>query len=353
MEESSTRRSDAISTLIGWCILLTSAGFVPVIFAGLKLAHARPEAAGALAWMGLPSVLLSLFGGILLVTHRRVGAYFVYLATILTSFGAMNVPFIPFANRLLDIGPYKADALLALNYLLVGVLAWDHWRSFEESEPKQARTGRGLIVGLVAISLVCAAYMRSRVEHLDGQAPQLAVLPYIGMLAAPLDSATPVAYRGVYTKGQEGLTMVFSGRTTEANLQVFAAAHNLRTVGADAAERFLTQPKQWKLDEQRFPRSFAAEDLRFIGRLNNYPKLVCQIAFSKADGRFTAHVIGVLRPAANEAQSMASVNKRLGASRRSSTWVSANATLARRLGAFLPSTPRSFSALRSLPPLWR
>lgn len=295
MEESSSGRSDAISHFIGWCVLITSVGILPIIFAGAKLAQIRPEAAGMLAWLGLPTVVLSIVGGLALVLHRQVGAYLVYAATILMSFGSMRINYLPFANQLLDIGPYKGDFLLVINYVLVSLLAWDHWRALGEAEPRRAQVGRGFIVALLAISVGTAAYMRSRVEHLDGQAPQLAVVPYVGPLLVPLNSSIPVEYRSVYSNGTDFISLVFSGTTTEENLRAFASGHSLKEMGPEAASKFLGQARTWKLSERRFPRDFAANDLRFVGRMKGYPKVICQIAFAKETGRYSAHLMGILR----------------------------------------------------------
>src|SRR5687768_17301066 len=128
-EENYSRQSDAISNFIGWCVLVTTATYLPILFAGAKLTQIRPDMTTSLVWMGFPTIVLSLIGGLALVLHRQVGAYFIYLATILMSFGSMPITYVPLVKRLIEFGPYQGDVLMILNYLLVGVLAFDHWRS--------------------------------------------------------------------------------------------------------------------------------------------------------------------------------------------------------------------------------
>src|SRR6266571_6442575 len=69
--------------------------------------------------------------------------------------------------------------------------------------------------------------------------------------------------------------------------------------------------------------------------------------------RLTPKIAGPLisRSGFEQLQSCSSVKMRLGASRRSSTWVSTKAALARRFWPFGPLMPLSVPELLSLPPL--
>jgi hypothetical protein len=42
-----------------------------------------------------------------------------------------------------------------------------------------------------------------------------------------------------------------------------------------------------------FPSEFSSEDWYYVGRLKTMPKVVLELVYRKADGKFTAQIFGV------------------------------------------------------------
>jgi hypothetical protein len=280
--------------IIGWCVLAAGIGQVPVIVAGLLTAGVLPKAALVLLLLGLPSGLLLFLGGLGLIWRQFAGYYCVYLATFFAGIGGFKSPYIPFIKRFVNFGPVTEDLFLGLNLLLVAILAFEHWSRLRNLEPLRQKTQKVWLLALMGLGLCSVSVGRAMIHRETGEKTTVAELPIVGAALAEFQTSGKLSYVSVETRFPSGITSVFSGTSTEPAVLALAQAHNLKRMEDPAAHRrFLPQARAWKMNEAVFPSKFSPEDWYYIGRLKTMPKVVLELVYRKADGKFTAQIFGV------------------------------------------------------------
>jgi hypothetical protein len=64
----------------------------------------------------------------------------------------------------------------------------------------------------------------------------------------------------------------------------------------EAQKKFLPQVRAWNMNETMFPTKFSPDDFYYVGRLKTMHKVVIELVYRRADGRFTAQIFGVTGP---------------------------------------------------------
>jgi hypothetical protein len=289
--------SFSTGTIIGWCVLAAGIGQVPLIVAGLRTASLLPKVGLLLLLFGLPSGLLLFLGGLGLIYQQFAGYYCVYLATFFAGIGGFKSPYIPFIKRFINFGPATEDSFLALNLLLVAALAVEHWGRLRDVEISRQKTQRFWLVALMALGLCSVSIGRAMIHREKGEKTRAADLPVIGIALQDFQTSGKLAYVSVETRFPRGITSVFSGTSTQPAILALAEAHRLKRMDDSAAhKKFLPQVRAWKLNNSLFPSAFSPDDWYYIGRLKTMPKVVIQLVYRKADGKFTVQIFGVTGP---------------------------------------------------------
>jgi len=294
MDPDKSSTGISAGAVIGWCVLAAGIGQVPIIAAGLLTAHALPRVGLLLLLLGLPSGLLLFLGGLGLIWRQFAGYYCVYLATFFAGIGGFKAPYIPFIKRFVNFGPATEDLFLALNLLLVGILAFEHWDRLRTLELSRQKIHRTWLVILMALGVCSVSIGRCMIQRESGEKTAAAELPVVGAALSGFETSGKLAYVSVETRVPSGITSVFSGTSTETAVLAFAEAHHLKRMDDPIAQRkFLPQARAWKMNETVFPSKFAPDDWYYVGRLKTMPKVVIEIVYRKADGKFTAQIFGV------------------------------------------------------------
>ena len=297
MELAKPQTSISASAIIGWCVLIAGIGQVPVIVAGLVTAGFMPRGGLLLLLLGLPSGLLLFLGGLGLIYRQLVGYYCVYVATFFAGIGGFKSPYIPFIKRFVNFGPATEDLFLALNLLLVAILAVEHWGRLRSLEPSRQNTHRICLVALMALGLCSVSIGRAMIHREKGEKTTPAELPVIGAALADFQTSGKVAYVSVETKFPSGLSCVFSGTSTEPSVLALADGNHLKRMDDPRAhKKFLPQVRAWNMNESVFPSRFSPDDWYYVGRLKAMPRVVMELVYRKTDGRFTAQIFGVTGP---------------------------------------------------------
>jgi hypothetical protein len=284
-------------TIIGWCVLAAGIGQIPLIVVGLRAAPALPKLGSILLLFGLPSGLLLFLGGLGLIYRQFAGYYCVYLATFFAGIGGFKNPYIPLIKRFINFGPGTEDLFLALNLLLVAILAFEHWCRLGNLELPRQKTHRTWLIALMALGLCSVSIGRAMIHRERGEKTRAADLPVVGAALQDFQTAGKLAYVSVETRFPRGISSVFSGTSTQPAVMALAEAHHLKRMDDSAAhKKFLPQVRAWKLNETIFPSQFAPDDLYYVGRLKTMPKVVIEIVYRNADGRFTVQIFGVTGP---------------------------------------------------------
>ena len=283
--------------IIGWCILAAGIGQVPIIVAGLRTASFLPKVGLLLLLFGLPSGLLLFLGGLGLIYRQFAGYYCVYLATFFAGIGGFKSPYVPFIKRFINFGPATEDLFLGINLLLVGVLAFEHWSRLRNLELSRQKTHRTWLVVLMALGLCSVSIGRAMIHREKGEKTRAAELPVVGSALQDFQTSGKLAYISVQTRFPRGITSVFSGTSSEPAVLALADAHHLKRMDDAAAhKKFLPHVRAWKLNDTVFPSQFSPNDWYYVGRLKTMPKMVIELVFRKADGKFTAQIFGVTGP---------------------------------------------------------
>jgi hypothetical protein len=164
-------------TIIGWCVAAAGIGQVPMIVAGLLTARVLPQAGLVLLLLGLPSGLLLFVGGLGLIYRQFAGYYCVYLATFFAGIGGFKSPYIPFIKRFVNFGPATEDLFLALNLVLVAILAWEHWGRLRNLEAARQKRHRTWLLVLMALGLCSVSIGRAMIHRESGEKSTPAELP--------------------------------------------------------------------------------------------------------------------------------------------------------------------------------
>jgi len=286
--------SISAGTIIGWCVLAAGIGQVPIIVVGLLAARVLPQAGLLLLILGLPSGLLLFLGGLGLIYRQFAGYYCVYLATFFAGIGGFKSPYIPFLKRFVNFGPATEDLFLALNLFLVAILAFEHWGRVRDLELSRQKTHRTWLIALMALGLCSVSIGRAMIHREKGEKTTAAELPVVGAALSEFQTSGKLAYVSVETRFPRGITSVFSGTSTEPAVLALAEAHHLKRMDDPVAhKKFLPQVRAWKLNDTVFPSKFSPDDWYYVGRLKTMRKVVIEIVYRKADGKFTAQIFGV------------------------------------------------------------
>jgi hypothetical protein len=199
---------------------------------------------------------------------------------------------------LVNFGPATKDLFLALNLALVAILAAEHWRRLENLEPARKKRHRTWLIALMALGLSSVSIGRAMMHWEKGEKSRAADLPVIGTALSEFQTTGNLAYVSMETKLPRGISCVFSGTSTEPAVVALADAQHLKRMDDPRAhQKFLPQARAWKLNDTLFPSKFSADDLYYVGRLTSMPKVVIELVYRKADGKFTVQVFGT--PKAN------------------------------------------------------
>jgi hypothetical protein len=286
--------SISAGTVIGWCVLAAGISQVPITVAGLLTARILPQAGLLLVILSLPSGLLLFLGGLGLIWRQFAGYYCVYLATFFGGIGGFKSPYIPFIKRFVNFGPATEDLFLAINLLLVAVLVFEHWGRLRNLESSRQRTHRTWLLALSALGLCSVSFGRAMIHRETGTKTKAAELPIVGAVLADFQTSGKLSYVSVETRFPRGITSIFSATSTEPAVLALADANHLKRMDDLAAHRkFLPQVRGWNMNETVFPSKFSPDDWYYVGRLKTMPKVVIELVYRKADGRFTAQIFGV------------------------------------------------------------
>jgi hypothetical protein len=294
MDPEERRTSISAGTVIGCCVLVAGIGQAPITVTALLTARILPQAGLLLVLLSLPSGLLLFLGGLGLIWRQFAGYYCVYLATFFGGIGGFKSPYIPFIKRFVNFGPATEDLFLAINLLLVAILAFEHWGRLRNLELSRQRTHRTWLLALTALGLCSVSLGRAMIHREKGEKTKAAELPIVGAALADFQTSDKLSYVSVETRFPRGITSVFSGTSTEPAVLALAVAHRLKRMEDPAAHRkFLPQVRGWNMNETVFPSKFSPNDWYYVGRLKSMPKVVIELVYHKADGRFTAQIFGV------------------------------------------------------------
>src|SRR5438093_3374003 len=184
-------------TIIGWCVLAAGIGQIPIIVAGLLTARVLPKFGLLLLLFGLPSGLLLFLGGLGLIYRQFAGYYCVYLATFFAGIGGFKSPYVPFIKRFINFGPGTEDLFLALNLLLVAILAFEHWGRLTNLELSKQKTHRIWLVALMALGLCSVSIGRAMIHREKGEKTKAAELPVVGAALQNFQTSGKLAYISV------------------------------------------------------------------------------------------------------------------------------------------------------------
>jgi hypothetical protein len=122
-------------------------------------------------------------------------------------------------------------------------------------------------------------------------------MPVVGTALQDFQTSGKLAYVNLETRFPRGISSVFSGTSTQPAVLALAEAHHLKRMDQPAAhKKFLPQVRAWKLNKTVFPSEFSRDDWYYVGRLKPRPKVVLELVYRKADGKFTAQAFGTTGP---------------------------------------------------------
>ena len=200
-------------------------------------------------------------------------------------------------KRFINFGPATEDFFLALNLLLVAVLAVEHWGRLRNLELSKQKTHRTWMVALMALGLCSVSIGRAMIHRERGEKTRAAELPVVGIALQGFQTSGKIAYVSVETRFPRGITSVFSGTSTQPAVLALADAHHLKRMDDPAThKKFLPEVRAWKLNETVFPSKFSSDDWYYVGRLKTMPKVVIEIVYRNGDGKFTAQIFGITGP---------------------------------------------------------
>lgn len=280
---------------IGWCVLAAAITQAPLVLLGAIGAGNSSQVGLALLLTVLPSFLMLLFGGFGLIRRQFYGYWCTYLAAFFGGIGGLRISFVPFIQRWLNLGPHTGDLFLALNLIIIAVLAWEHFLRLSELELPRQRIHRVVMACILLLGLGSVAFGRAMESHARGEVQTAAEIPVAGRALASLKSNGPVHFVSVRTKLADGLDLVFSGKSSEEAIRGLAQALNLKLLEKpEAYAKILPRTRKWNLDQNKFPTQFAPPDLIFIGRIDGNGRAILQLAWRQSDSRFTGELIGTI-----------------------------------------------------------
>ncbi len=280
---------------MGWLIVLGAVTVLPMALVGLLSLRTVPAAGVFLVIGTVPGMLLAMCGGVALILRRLPGFYLVYLAAVISLF-TVRIPFVPIPIHWLPFGEASAFVLRGLDWVVVGLLAWAHWVLIEDEPRERVKWHRLGWVMVAVVALGALGLWQLQFSRQNGQVAAPPNLPHLGSFLATLESVGPIEYRSVATAYPAGVTLVFSGQTTETNLATVAQELKLTAFPAEQRAKFLGLVRSWKLTEPRFATEFGTNDLFYSGRVPEQGRAMFQLCFRRGDGRFTGQLLGALPP---------------------------------------------------------
>lgn len=296
MDPATQPKEASVGYWVGWCVLFAAITQLPLIVVGVMGARLASGVGAALLFTFLPGFLMLVAGAVGLLRRQFYGYWCTYLATFFGAIGGLRTSFIPFIQRWLNIGPHTGDLFLAINLVIVGVLAWEHYLRLHELEFPRQRLHRIAMICIFVLGLGVVAFGRSMEVYRNGEAPTASAIPVAGPHLASLKTEGPVNFVSVQNKLMNGIDLVYSGKATEENIRRFVETENLKPLDKPAAyAKILPRSRKWNLSQEKYPTKFAPPDLLFIGRVESGGKAVIQLAWRKSDGRFTGEIVGSIQ----------------------------------------------------------
>jgi len=290
-----SRDAAPIAHWVGWFMLAAGIAQLPPMLAAMQVLEVSAKISLLLFSLSGPIFVVLTAGAIGLILRQSWAYYCAYAAFILLGFRLGRLVEIPFQDRFFRTGLAGEDVYLLLNVVVVGLLAWEHFGRLWDVAPGRRTAERAAIIGLVLAGLATTGYARANVSKGASQAAAVAELPTVGPMLKPLETTAPIDYQYRFDARQRSLMLIGSSVATEAVLRQFAEAHGLKQMTDPAAQRkFLPLSRNWRLDPQKIPTTFGAEDLYWVGRMTNAPKMLIQLVQRRADGRFTIQCFGML-----------------------------------------------------------
>lgn len=296
----SPRIARIIGQIFGWIILMALAPTWAIIFSLLRGGYEASGTSGLSFALGMvkimlnPPYLLTNVAAWLLIFRAPVGYLLLYVAT-LVSFITWGTRLFPFLDRLLPAGPEFDYYSVAVNLIIVTLLAWCHWtisREFESNLQKRIRISIFIFYLLLIPVLI---FWKTGIRTGNGEVQTIAQIPSIGPHLGTLESTQPILYRSHEGVRSGSSIVIFRGMSSEKNIRQFAESNNLRQMTNDSARMgMIPQSRSWKLDPERFPVFTNATDLCYIGRIPTNSRAAFQLCFRPTDGRFTAMSMGNL-----------------------------------------------------------
>lgn len=284
-----------IAHWVGWFMLGAGISQLVPLVAGMRLLEVSAKVSSIFFALAGPTFILLTGGAVGLILRQPWAYYCAYLAYIFLGFRLGRLVEIPFQDRVFRMSLAAEDVYLVLNLLVIVLLAWEHWNRLWDTLPRRRNIERVAMLVLVLIGLATSGYARSLISKGTGQVASASQLPAVGPSVGSLETTSPFYFQYRFDRRQGSLMFLGSSTATESGVRQFADAHGLKEMADPAAHRkFLPLARTWGVDPQKIPRAFASEDLYFVGRLTNAPKMTVQLVQRRSDGRFTAQFFGAL-----------------------------------------------------------
>lgn len=285
----------------GWAILLAAIAQLPVLLLPLMLLAVDPKKALTVGLILAVGPIISLTAAIGLI-RRRVWAFYLIYALLFLSFWtvtpAQGAPtLLPFIKKIIGVKPELAIFIHLTNLLFAGFLAVVHVRYFHPPTGPVPR--RRLAQALVVLFILAGSVTVWRLQYrkVDAQVASVSAVPAAHEVFEILQPGGPIEiyyFNAVHI--QNGGTLIASGESKEDNLRALAEEHELTEVPESNHGKLLGFIATFKLDLNRFPSEFGADDLHYTGRLKTNQKPPIQICYRRSDGTFTLQIIGMKQP---------------------------------------------------------
>lgn len=280
---------------LGWFIFFGALTLLPMALVGLLSLSTAPAASVFLVFGTVPGMLLALCSGVALILRRLSGFYLAYLAAVISLF-MVRIPFVPLPIHWLPFGEANSLVLRTFDWVVVGLLGWAHWVMLDELPKERVRWHRLALLAVAVAGLATFGFWQFQFTRQSGQVLTAQNLPKIGPVLTRFESVGPIEYRSVETGYPAGVSLVFSGVTTETNFTAVAQELKLTEFKPEHRAKFLGLVRSWKLAEPRFATEFGTNDVFYSGRVPEKGRAVFQLCYRRRDGRFTGQLFGTMPP---------------------------------------------------------
>jgi hypothetical protein len=284
-----------ISSWLGWLMLGGVITLIPLIYVDVLLLqiHATGQ-----AWLLLARILFAFFlvtsGAIGLLRHSLAGYPLIYFATAV-SFWAWLVPYVPVPQSWLPFAEKNCLVAPVLDFLVLIALGFAHISLVTESVLNTPGRRAAARAAVILFSTVFLLAWTGQYKFLEGRVEDLSKLPLIGHNLEPLSGQGSIQFRGVHLISENGFMIVFTGKAAPEDFLATMDRMQMTAVPADMSGKLLKLAHQWRLDRAGWPLMFAADDLRFTGRIAG-SKSNLQICLNKTTGEFTGQIIAARLP---------------------------------------------------------